>query len=39
MLCLYVAGTMANCPFRRGVCLWGVKNVVFVCGWGHDVTT
>ena len=24
-----------KCPFRRGVCLWEVKNVVFVCDWDH----
>ena len=36
MLCLYVAGTMTECPLRRGVHLCEVKNVVFVCGWDHD---
>ena len=34
--CLYVAGTMNKYPLRRGVCLWEVKNEVFVCGWDHD---
>ena len=34
MQCLYVAGTMIECLFRRGgVCLWEVKNAMFVCGW------
>ena len=23
-------------PLKRGVHLWEVKNVVFVCGWEHD---
>ena len=23
-------------PLTRGVRLWEVKNVVFVCDWGHD---
>ena len=36
MQCLYVAGTKTECPLRRGVCLRGVKNAVFVCGWDHD---
>ena len=36
MQCLYVAGTMTECPLRRGVNLWEVKNAVFVCGWDHD---
>ena len=22
-------------PFRIGVCLWNIKNAVFVCGWDH----
>ena len=25
-----------KCPFKRGVCLWEVKNVVFVCSWEND---
>ena len=33
MLCLNVAGTTTECPLRRGVRLWEVKNAVFVCGW------
>ena len=28
---LYVARSMTKCPLKRGVCLWEVKNVVFVC--------
>ena len=36
MQCLNVAGTMTECPLRRGVNLWEVKNAVFVCGWDHD---
>ena len=32
MQCLYVAETMTECPLRRGVRLWEVKNAVFVCG-------
>ena len=32
MQCLYVAGTMTECLLRRGVCLWEVKNAVFICG-------
>ena len=30
MQCLYVAGTMTECPLRRGV------YAAFVCGWDHD---
>ena len=33
MQCLYAAGTMTECPLRRGVRLWEVKNAVFVCSW------
>ena len=22
-----------KCPLKRGVCLWEVKNVGFICGW------
>ena len=33
---LYVAGTMTDCPLKRGVCLWEVKNSTFVCGWDDD---
>ena len=36
MQCLYVAGTTTECPLRRGVRLWEVKNAVFACGWDHD---
>ena len=25
-----------KCPLKRGVRLWEVKNVVFVCNWEHD---
>ena len=25
-----------KCPLKRGVRLWEVKNVVFVCSWEHD---
>ena len=32
----HVAGTWTDCPLRRGVYLWQVKNAVFVCGWDHD---
>ena len=33
---LYVAGTMTDCPLKRGVCSWEVKNSAFVCGWDDD---
>ena len=33
---LCVAGTMTECPLRRGVNLWEVKNAVFVYSWDHD---
>ena len=33
---LYMAGTTNECPLMRGVHLWEVKNVVFVCDWDHD---
>ena len=36
MQCLYVAGNTTECLLRRGVCLWEVKNAVFVCGWEHN---
>ena len=36
MQCLYVAGTLTECPLRKGVCLWEVKNAVFVRGWDLD---
>ena len=36
MQCLYVAGTLTKCLLRRGVPLWEVKNIVFVCGLDHD---
>ena len=36
MQCLYVAGTMTECLLRRCVCLWEVKNAVFVCDWDLD---
>ena len=26
-----------GCPLRGGVHFWGVKNVVFVCGWNEDL--
>ena len=29
--CLYVARNMTKWPLKRGVRLWEVKNVVFVC--------
>ena len=32
MQCLYVAGTMTECPLRRGVRLWEVKNAMLACG-------
>ena len=31
MQCLYVAGTMTECPLRRGVHLWEVKNAMLRC--------
>ena len=36
MWCLFVDWTMTGCLLRKGVCVWDVKNVVFVCGWDHD---
>ena len=38
MQCFHLAGTTMECllQLRRGVCLWEVKNVVFVCVWDHD---
>ena len=33
---LYVAETMTAFLLRRGVHLWEVKNIVFVCGWDHN---
>ena len=35
MQCLYVGGTMTECPLRRGDSLWKVKNAVSVRGWDH----
>ena len=31
MKCLCESGTMTECLLRKGVHLWKVKNVVFVC--------
>ena len=39
MQCLYVAGTMTECVFRRGVHLWEVNNAVLVYGWDHDLVS
>ena len=36
MECLYVTGTTTECLLRRGVCLWVVKNAVFVSDWDHN---
>ena len=39
MQCLQVlSGSMTECPiYRRGVCLWEVKNAVFTSiVWEHD---
>ena len=36
MQCLYVARNMTKCPLKRGVRLWEVENVLFVCGLEHD---
>ena len=30
MQCLNVAGTLIECSLRRCVCLWEVRNAVFV---------
>ena len=32
MQCLYVAGTMTECPLSRGVLFWEVRNAVYVAG-------
>ena len=34
--CLYVARNMTKWPLKRGVRLWEVKNVMFVCSQEHD---
>ena len=33
MYCLCWAGTLCECPLRRGVYFWQVENVLFVLGW------
>ena len=39
MQCFYVARNMTKCPLKRGVRLWEVENVLFVCGLEIDLVS
>ena len=35
-VCVWLGSPMTECPYKRVVQFWDVKDTVFVCGLDHD---